>query len=64
MRPGWFTGPAGAAGPRVRREIERALLQAVAAKPNIEILPNHMAVDLITAPVQLLLGLTGMVQFH
>jgi hypothetical protein len=25
VRPGWFTGPAEAAGPRVRTEIERAL---------------------------------------
>jgi hypothetical protein len=25
VQPGWFTGPAEAAGPRVRREIERAL---------------------------------------
>ena len=31
------------------KEIERALLQAVATHPNIEILDNHMAVDLITA---------------
>jgi L-aspartate oxidase len=30
------------------REIERALLDAVAAEPNIEMLENHMAVDLIT----------------
>src|ERR1041385_4926586 len=31
------------------REIERALLEAVAAQPNIEILENHFAVDLITS---------------
>src|SRR5213596_1538478 len=31
------------------REIERALLAAVAAQPNIEILENHFAVDLITS---------------
>jgi L-aspartate oxidase len=31
------------------REIERALLQAVADAPNIEILENHSAVDLLTA---------------
>jgi L-aspartate oxidase len=30
------------------REIERALLAAVAARPNIEILENHFAIDLIT----------------
>lgn len=30
------------------REIERALLNAVAAQPNIEILENHFAIDLIT----------------
>ncbi len=30
------------------REIERALLAAVAAHPNITVLENHMAVDLIT----------------
>ena len=31
------------------REIERALLNAAARQPNIEILENHMAVDLITS---------------
>ena len=31
------------------REIERALLAAIAAKPNIEIFENHFAIDLITA---------------
>ena len=30
------------------REIERALLNAVAAQPNIEIFENHLAIDLIT----------------
>ncbi len=30
------------------REIERALLAAVAAHPDITVLENHMAVDLIT----------------
>ena len=30
------------------REIERALLAAVAARPNIEIFENHFAIDLIT----------------
>ena len=30
------------------REIERALLEAVAAQPNIEIFENHFAIDLIT----------------
>src|SRR5436190_20145652 len=30
------------------REIERALLAAVAAQPNIEIFDNHLAIDLIT----------------
>lgn len=31
------------------REVERALLAAVAEKPNIEIFENHFAIDLITA---------------
>jgi L-aspartate oxidase len=31
------------------REIERALLAAVAAQPNLEILENHFAIDLITS---------------
>jgi L-aspartate oxidase len=31
------------------REIERALLNAAAAQPNIEILENHCAIDLITS---------------
>jgi L-aspartate oxidase len=31
------------------REIERALLAAAAAQPNIEIFENHLAIDLITA---------------
>src|SRR5436190_1940491 len=31
------------------REIERALLSAVAAQPNIEIYENHLAIDLITS---------------
>ncbi len=30
------------------REIERALLAAIAAQPNIEIFENHLAIDLIT----------------
>ncbi len=30
------------------REIERALLNAIAARPNIEIFENHFAIDLIT----------------
>src|SRR3954447_21316042 len=38
------------------REIERALLAAVAARPNIEIFENHFAVDLITTHK---LGRTG-----
>lgn len=38
------------------REIERALLAAVAARPNIEIFENHFAVDLITTHK---LGLAG-----
>ena len=32
------------------REIERALLAAIAAQPNIEIFENHFAIDLITTP--------------
>lgn len=31
------------------REVERALLEAVAASPNVEMLENHIAVDLVTA---------------
>ena len=31
------------------REIERALLTAVAARPNIEVFENHFAIDLITS---------------
>ena len=31
------------------REIERALLAAIAAQPNIEIFENHLAIDLITS---------------
>src|SRR5881296_1982354 len=31
------------------REIERALLAAVAAQPNIQIFENHLAIDLITS---------------
>ena len=31
------------------REIERALLAAIAAQPNIEIFENHIAIDLVTA---------------
>lgn len=31
------------------REVERALLEAVADSPNVELLENHIAVDLITA---------------
>ncbi len=31
------------------REIERALLAAIAARPNIEILEDHVAIDLITS---------------
>ncbi len=38
------------------REIERALLKAIAAEPNIQILENHFAVDLITSRK---LGLAG-----
>src|SRR5881296_1370945 len=38
------------------REIERALLAAVAAQPNIQIFENHLAIDLITT--QKLGGLT------
>lgn len=30
------------------REVERALLEAVAASPNVELLENHIAVDLVT----------------
>jgi glycine/D-amino acid oxidase-like deaminating enzyme len=32
------------------REVERALLSAVAADPNIEIFENHVAIDLLIAP--------------
>jgi L-aspartate oxidase len=38
------------------REIERALLAAIAAQPNIEILENHFAIDFITVQK---LGLAG-----
>ena len=38
------------------REIERALLAAIAAEPNIEIFENHFAIDLITTQK---LGLAG-----
>src|SRR5881296_1094864 len=31
------------------REIERALLAAIAAQPNIQIFENHLAIDLITS---------------
>lgn len=31
------------------REIERALLAAIAARPNIEIFENHLAIDLVTS---------------
>src|SRR3989475_7088799 len=31
------------------REIERALLEAVAAQPNIQIFENHFAIDLVTS---------------
>src|SRR5690606_8930006 len=31
------------------REVERALLEAVAESPNVELLENHIAVDLLTA---------------
>jgi L-aspartate oxidase len=39
------------------REIERALLAAIAAHPNIEVFENHIAIDLITT--QKLPGLAG-----
>src|SRR5271156_2574832 len=39
------------------REIERALLNAIAAQPNIEIFENHFAIDLITS--QKIQGQTG-----
>jgi L-aspartate oxidase len=39
------------------REVERALLAAIAAQPNIEIFENHIAIDLITA--QKIEGRTG-----
>ncbi len=32
------------------REVERALLAAVAAQPNIQVFENHIAIDLITSP--------------
>ena len=38
------------------REIERALLHAIAMNPNIEVLENHFAIDLITSRK---LGLSG-----
>ena len=38
------------------REIERALLEAIAAQPNIQIFENHIAIDLITTQK---LGLEG-----
>ncbi|MDA0751129.1 MAG: L-aspartate oxidase [Verrucomicrobia bacterium] len=38
------------------REIERALLHAIAMNPNIEVLENHFAIDLITSNK---LGLSG-----
>src|SRR5881394_3480324 len=38
------------------REIERALLEAIAAQPNIQIFENHIAIDLITTQK---LGLDG-----
>jgi L-aspartate oxidase len=38
------------------REIERALLAAVAAQPNIHIFENHFAIDLVTSQK---LGITG-----
>lgn len=38
------------------REVERALLAAVAEQPNIEVFENHMAIDLITSHK---LGLAG-----
>src|SRR5436190_9234062 len=38
------------------REVERALLAAVAAQPNIHIFENHFAIDLVTSQK---LGITG-----
>ncbi len=35
-------------GDMTGREIERALLEAIAARPNVRVLEEHMAVDLIT----------------
>ncbi len=36
------------AGDMTGREVERALLEAIAKKPNIRVLEEHMAIDLIT----------------
>jgi L-aspartate oxidase len=36
------------AGDMTGREVERALVEAIAQKPNIQVLEEHMAVDLIT----------------
>jgi L-aspartate oxidase len=32
------------------REVERALLAAIAAQPNVELFENHFAIDLVTTP--------------